>query len=614
MIHNLQNMSCAIELKTFVKPPMTVDQKMRKTSKILVVDDETEIQRLIEQRLRKNIRAQEFNFLFATNALEALETLKMDRDIDVILTDINMPEMDGITLLEEVKKIDNTIGKIIMSAYTDMNYIRAAMNCGAFDFLSKPIDFRDLEITLKKILKDAQQARSQQYQLQQVQAQLAHNALHDSLTNLPNRARFLSLLDHQIKLTRRYPNYTYAVLFLDLDRFKAVNDNLGHRMGDELLKRVVERLCDCIRAVDTVARLGGDEFVILLESVQDIYHVTGVAQRIQEQLSQPFEIEGYEIHTGASIGITLSRMNYQHPDEILEDADTAMYRAKHQGRGCYAIFDPAMQARAVERSRLERDLRRAITAEEFHLHYQPIFAISDGSLKSLEVLVRWNSMTQGLIPPLTFIPIAEATGLITPLGWWVFQQACEQLSRWQQLPGQSALKLNLNLSLMQLKQTHFIGQIEQILDQSQLPGESLQLELHESWLLGSDMPHQVECLNQLKKLGVQLCIEDFGTGYSALSYFNEFPIDTLKLDRKFIRQIETNEGVVKILKVMMSVAHSLNLEVIAEGVETQEQFKRLQDMGCHYVQGYFLSQPIAPEAVHPFLQSNHSFQPLQSND
>jgi diguanylate cyclase (GGDEF)-like protein len=594
-----------------IEPTVSSDERPHKISKILVVDDEVDLQQLIQRRFRKKIQAEEFQFVFASNGESALEVLRNECEVDVVLTDLNMPEMDGLTLLKKINEIDQHIKTIVLSAHDDLTQIRKAMNYGAFDFIPKPIDFKDLESTLKNTLISAQNERHKQQHYQQIKSHLVYNALHDLLTHLPNRSWFMSLLEHHIKLALRNTNYVYAVLFIDLDRFKIVNDTLGHGIGDQLLKGVAKRLCNCIRSVDTVARFGGDEFVILLEEVKDIHDVIRVAQRIQEQLAYPFHLENYEVYTGASIGIALSTIGYQNSEEVLRDADAAMYRAKRLGRGNYAIFDPEMQASAMERLKLEKDLRTALERQEFCLHYQPILALLTGRLHSFEVLVRWDSIAQGMISPVKFIPLAEETGLITQLGWWVFQQACHQLHHWQQCPSHSNLMLNLNLSSIQLKQANFVQQIEGILKQSHLEGHSLQLELNESYLLNS-VRGQVNVLKQLKALGIKLCIDDFGTGYSALSCLNEFPIDTLKLDRKFVDKIDKNQEVFETVKMIISLAHSLEMNVIAEGVENLQQLEQLQALGCHYGQGYFLSQPLQADAAHVFLQPDYLFNMLSS--
>ncbi|MGB3535935.1 MAG: EAL domain-containing protein [Microcoleaceae cyanobacterium] len=595
-----------------IEPVRQPDEIPDKNSKILVVDDEMSLQQLVQQQFKKKVQTEEFQFIFATNGENALEVLRSEGDVDVVLTDINMPEMDGLTLLRKINEIDENIKTIVLSASNDLAEIRKAMNYGAFDFISKPIDFQDLEVTLNNTLTFAKNNRHKKLHHQKIKANLVYNALHDLLTHLPNRSWFISLLEHHIKLAIRNQNYIYAVLFIDLDRFKIINDTLGHSIGDRLLKGVAKRLSSSIRSVDTVARFGGDEFVILLEEVKDIHDVIRVAQRIQEQLASPFHLENYEVYTGASIGIALSTIGYQNSEEVLRDADAAMYRAKRLGRGGYAVFDPEMQASAMERLQLEESLRTALERQEFCLHYQPILALKNGRLHSFEVLMRWDSIAKGMISPVKFIPLAEETGLITPLGWWVFRQACRQLHKWQKDLGHTELMLNLNLSSIQLKQANFIQKIKDILEETQLEGQCLQLELNESYLL-NNVKGQVNLLNQLKELGIKLCIDDFGTGYSALSCLNEFPIDTLKLDRKFVQKIDKNREVFETVKMIISLAHSLEMNVIAEGIENLDQLKKLQALGCHYGQGYFLSQPLQAEAAHLFLQPDYSFEMLSSS-
>jgi diguanylate cyclase (GGDEF)-like protein len=611
MLSNSSDFKQTIQHCSQVEASLQLETISDKAYKILIVNYEAGLQQLIQQRFEKKIQAEEFQFMFVTNGDNAVEALKSECKADVVLTDLDQSEIDGFMLLSRIHEIDRSIKTIVLSADNDLATVRKAMNYGAFDFIPKPVDVEDLETTLKNTLISVENERHKQQHHQQIKSHLVYNALHDLLTHLPNRSWFISLLEHHIKLATRNKNYIYAVLFIDLDRFKIINDTLGHSIGDLLLKGVAKRLSHCIRSVDTVARFGGDEFVILLEEVKDIHDVIRVAQRIQEQLSLPFYLENYEVYTGASIGIALSTIGYQHSEEVLRDADAAMYRAKHLGRGRYAIFDPEMQASAMERLKLEEDLRNAIERQEFCLHYQPIIGLLTGQLHSFEVLVRWDSIAQGMVSPVKFIPLAEETGLITPLGWWVFQKACHQLQHWQQLTGHSNLRLNVNLSSIQLKQANFVQQMELILKESRLDGQSIQLELNESYLL-NNVTGQVKLLKQLKQLGIKLCIDDFGTGYSALSCLNEFPIDTLKLDRKFVRQIDQNPEVFETVKMIISLAHTLEMNVIAEGVENLNQLEKLQALGCHYGQGYFLSQPLQADATDSFLQPDYSFKILQS--
>ncbi|MGH2412628.1 MAG: putative bifunctional diguanylate cyclase/phosphodiesterase, partial [Microcystaceae cyanobacterium] len=359
---------------------------------------------------------------------------------------------------------------------------------------------------------------------------------------------------------------------------------------DELLNNVAHRLQRCLRTKDKIARFGGDEFAILLENIHQSQEVTRVAERIQERLRLPFKLDYEQVFTGASIGITFSSIGYERPEDLLRDADVAMYQAKAQGKGRYAVFNPGMQIAALARLQLENDLRQAIEQQEFCLHYQPIISLSTGCLTSFEALIRWNHSSRGWVSPAEFIPIAEETGLINDIGWWVFQEACRQLQVWkQQFAQASALMINVNLSTHQLKQVGLVEKIEKILHASEIEGREVRLEITESCFLET-VASETAMVSQLKALGISLCIDDFGTGYSSLSRLHEFPIDTLKIDRSFIRRLELNQTA--IVQTIVTLAHSLEMNVVAEGIETKEQLKKLQLLGCELGQGYLFSQPV----------------------
>lgn len=584
-------------------------------ARILVVDDEIELERLIRQRFRKKIQAKELDFLFAADGAEALNRLKADNQVDMVLTDINMPIMDGLTLLTRLAEIDKTLKAVVISAYGDIPNIRRAMNRGAFDFLTKPINFQDLEITIQKTLESVQQIRQKQQQIEQAQQSLLQVAYHDALTGLPNRSwftrRLTQLIDQQQGDAQPSDAQNYAVLFIDLDRFKLINDSLGHLVGDLLLQSVSERLAACLQPPDAVARLGGDEFAILLESVDNVSQATAVARQIQAQLRRPFQLDEIEIYSEASIGITLSSVagrRYSRPEELLRDADVAMYCAKAQGKGRFEVFDPIMQIRAREYLDLENDLRRAIRQQELSLHYQPIISTATGQLNGFEALVRWRHPAQGLISPSKFIPLAEETRLVVPLGWWVFEGACRQLRYWQQqFPRQRGLQLNVNFSTVQLQQVNLVKQIKRILKTTGLSGEHLKIEITESYLL-ENLSSQAETLKRLKDLGIQLCIDDFGIGYSSLSRLHEFPIDILKIDRSFIHRIDMRSGAnLETIRLIVTLAHSLGMDVVAEGVETPEQLDKMRELGCNFVQGYLFSHPVDSQAASQFFGEEQFF-------
>ncbi|NJR39640.1 MAG: EAL domain-containing protein [Leptolyngbyaceae cyanobacterium CSU_1_4] len=465
-----------------------------------------------------------------------------------------------------------------------------------------------ISIESAKLYRDAQ---NYAHQLERSQEKLIFDALHDSLTGLPNRHWFIQKLTGVIGQMTEQSSFQYAVLFLDLDLFKVVNDSLGHLIGDQLLKQVAQRVQTCLSPNYAIARFGGDEFAILLENIPDANASVLLARLIQTQLMQPFEINNHEMVVSASIGITLSSIGYQNPEEILRDVDTALYRAKAQGRGCYALFDPTMQTSAVERLQLENDLRRAIEAlsrktptgqTELQLNYQPIISLVTGHLSGFEALVRWQHPQHGWISPVKFIPVAEETGLIHALGWWVLRTACHQLSQWQQqFPHAESLVMNVNISTLQLRQHDLVEQIQALLTTTQMPPTSLKLEITESSILQT-FSSQAAQLKELKELGIRLCIDDFGTGYSSLSRLHEFPVDTLKIDRAFVNRIDGNAGGAEIVQTIIALAASLGMDAVAEGVETFVQLERLRALHCELGQGFFFSKPIDAQAAAELVQ------------
>ncbi|HEY9703697.1 MAG TPA: EAL domain-containing protein, partial [Allocoleopsis sp.] len=441
--------------------------------------------------------------------------------------------------------------------------------------------------------------REKSEQLAQAQTQLLYDAFHDSLTNLRNRTWFIHRLYQVMSLYIGNQDYLYAVLFLDLDRFKVINDSLGHLVGDELLKQVGIRLQNCLIDPQSIARLGGDEFAILLEGIKEVTQVIDIAKTIQQEFKKPFQLNQYQVYTEASIGITLSSMNYENPEDILRDADVAMYRAKSQGRGSYNIFNLSMQTKFQERLQLENDLRIALEKGEFYLNYQPIICLETGKIASFEALVRWKHPKKGFISPATFIPIAEETGLIMPLGWWVFTTACHQLNQWKkEIKQGDSLIMNINLSPLQLRQENLVNSMAMFLAEIELSSKSIKLEITESCLL-DNVENQLQILQQMKDLGLQLCVDDFGTGYSSLNRLHEFPINTLKIDRSFVVSDRTET-----MQMIISLAHSLGMDVTAEGIETELQKQKLQDLGCEYLQGYLFSRPLNTQDATQFLINN----------
>lgn len=427
--------------------------------------------------------------------------------------------------------------------------------------------------------------------------QLLHNALHDPLTDLPNRALFLETLKQSLARLKRHSDYLFAVLFIDLDRFKVVNDSLGHVIGDLLLVEIARRIQACLRPMDVVARLGGDEYAILLDDIKNVTDATRTVERIRTKLQLPLTLNGREIYTSASIGIALSSPGYDRPEHLLRDADTAMYRAKKEGKDLYKVFDVSMHEHAMKQLQLENDMRRAIDRREFRLHYQPIVSLETGRIVAFEALLRWLHPERGLLPPSEFIRLAEETELIIPLTHWVLQEACSDIKKWQTLvPRGSPLSVSVNLSSRHLAKPSVIEEVAGILARNELSPQSLTLEITESQLM-----ENAEALSQilvrLSKLGFKIAIDDFGTGYSSLSYLSGFSVHALKIDRNFVCKLRDNAKNAAIVRAIVSLGRNLGLDVIAEGVETAKQLDYLRELKCLYGQGYYFFPPMEPEAA-----------------
>jgi diguanylate cyclase (GGDEF)-like protein len=437
---------------------------------------------------------------------------------------------------------------------------------------------------------------------------LLHDAFHDPLTGLPNRALFMDRLGMAIAHAKRRLSYTYAVLFIDLDRFKNVNDSLGHCVGDELLIAVARRLESCLRPGDTVARLGGDEFTILLDEVADVDHAVQVAQRMHREMARPFKVQGHEVFVTMSLGITVGAGgDYDRPEDVLRDADTAMYGAKTSGKARDAVFDHHMHDRAVALLELETDLRRAIERSEFEIYYQPIVSLATGKIDAFEALLRWRHPRRGLLCPDDFVPTAEDTGLIVPIGWWVLNEACSQLADWQMLPwGGERLAVTVNLSSKQFMQADLVQRTADILYRTGIRRGSLRLEMTESTIM-EQAEDAVEKLQALRRLGVKLYIDDFGTGYSSLSYLHRLPVDALKIDRSFISEMDTGDDRSEIVGTIVTLARTLRMDVAAEGIETAEQVTRLRALACHFGQGFFFSKPVGRTAASSLIQAGASW-------
>jgi diguanylate cyclase (GGDEF)-like protein/PAS domain S-box-containing protein len=436
-----------------------------------------------------------------------------------------------------------------------------------------------------------------------LEKKLQYQAFHDPLTDLPNRALFMDRLGHALARAGQQATEV-AVLFTDLDNFKVINDSLGHKAGDQLLVAVAQRLKACLRPVDTVARLGGDEFTLLLEGVTGVSDAARVAERIAQELRAPFALEAQEVFATTSTGIAVSSSAQGQPTDLLRHADLAMYRAKSKGKACYEVFEPNMSTDALERLELETDLRRALGREEFRVYYQPEILLESGDIVGMEALVRWEHPEHGLLLPQEFLPIAEESNLIMPIGQWVLREACKQLRTWQeQYPNLAPLVMSVNLSTREFFQPSLIAEI---LRETGVDPRTLQLEITEGAVAYDNAQNANNTLWNLKTLGVQLAIDDFGMGYSSLSYLKRFPVDLLKIDRSFVRELGKDLKDTKIVAAIIHLARALDLKVIAEGVETAEQVEQLRKMKCDMVQGSYFSKPLPSGAVSDLLQQQRS--------
>lgn len=434
-----------------------------------------------------------------------------------------------------------------------------------------------------------------------------HRALHDELTDLPNRTQFANRLQQAIDRSSR-DQKPRAVLFIDLDQFKVVNDSLGHEFGDELLIAVAQRLRSCLCSREVAARFGGDEFAVLLDGVADLDEVVGVAKRIVGELQVPFEVRERQIFISASIGIALNKDTDAQPNALLHSADIAMYEAKKEGKGCYKVFSPEMYTRALRRLELENDLRQAIGCGELKVHYQPKVLLGSGTIDGMEALVRWEHPERGLVFPKEFIPLAEETGLIIPLGRWVLRETCRQAREWQkQYPAVPPLAMSVNLSVKQFRQPNLAQEIAEALRETQLSPRYLQLEITES-VVADNVEYAADLLQKLKGgLGVRLAMDDFGTGYSSLATLQRFPLDDLKIDKTFVSRLGKDAQDAAIVKLVIDLAHAMGMQAVAEGVETEEQLARLQDMGCDLAQGNYLFEPLTAEAATELIADSHQY-------
>lgn len=573
---------------------------------ILIVDDERVNLILLDGILKK---LDGVNVVQASSGQEALE-LVMKHDFSVVLLDIMMPDLDGFQVAEILRSNEKTqhLPIIFVTAINkEQRHVFKGYGLGAVDYLFKPVEpeilkgkvkvFVDLHRKKRSLEETTTQLELTVSQLRKSQEALKHQALHDPLTGLANRTLCLDRIRQAMERSQRRENYFFAVAFLDVDRFKVINDSMGHAFGDKVLLRVAEELKTCVRGLDTVSRYGGDEFVLLMEELVSPREGVNTVRRVRDLFIDPLIIDGYEVKLTCSVGVVLSPQDNKQPEELLQNANIAMHRAKTGGRDKLKIFNSRMLDEAIQQMFMETDLRKAITNNEFYLEYQPIVSLEDGNLRGFEALLRWLHPKKGLISPMDFIPMAEETGLILPIGRWVLQRACMTMAAWRRaMPDANGLFLSVNISGKQFSQPDLLDLVKRALDESQIPPEILRLEITETAIM-ENAAYAVERLTKLKNAGVGISIDDFGTGYSSMSYLQRFPLDALKVDISFIRSLDQREENKAIVKAIVNLAHTLNLKVIAEGVEKNSQRDYLVDLGCEFGQGYMYARPLGEEKV-----------------
>ncbi|MBL1141244.1 MAG: EAL domain-containing protein [Proteobacteria bacterium] len=557
-----------------------------RTIKLLLIEDNPVDSRLLKELLYDAVPGKH-NVVMAYTINGAIE-LMHDHEFDIIVTDLNLPDANDVGIISRIQAINSNIPIVVMSGQADAELALEIVQMGAQDYLVKGQGdghlinrVLDYSIERKNDLK-----------------QLSYLANYDSLTGLANRLLFRERLDRALIHADR--SKTLVSLFvIDLDRFKNVNDTLGHDAGDQLLVEVANRLKKCTREGDTVSRLGGDEFTIIMEDLKNTDDVILTADKVLDFMKKPFEINAHEIFVTPSIGITVYPMDEVNAGNLFINADSAMYQAKKSGRNCYRFYKEDMNSHLKVRMNLETKLRRAIERDEFVLYYQPKFNIHNNELIGAEALIRWIDPEEGMISPALFIPLAEETGLIAPITDWVLKKACNQNSEWQK-QGYEAIRIAVNLSPKQFNQENIAHRIFNQIICSDLAPKYVELEITEGALV-EDVEKSNEILNELKTRGIHISIDDFGTGYSSLSYLKKFPLDTLKIDQSFVRDLMEDSDDAAIVSAIIAMAKSLRFNVIAEGVETAEQLSYLAAHGCHEVQGYFTGRPVPAEEFVQFL-------------
>jgi diguanylate cyclase (GGDEF)-like protein/PAS domain S-box-containing protein len=518
--------------------------------------------------------------------------------------DLLTSNLNSLVNPEDLGALQTPVSKLLKGELTSAQVeVRGLHKDGSDVWMSLNISLaRDWQFRTHNLIVQAQDVSARR----RAEAELYHNAYHDSLTQLSNRTHFNECLNRAIARVQRHPEQRFAVMYLDFDRFKMVNDSLGHKAGDELLVDLGKRLRATIRPTDVLARLGGDEFAVLLEDLHRQRDAVDLCERIQKELTKPFKLGQMEVAISASIGITFSTNGYQTSEQIIRDADIAMYKAKSKGKAQYALFDSSLHQHVTAQLELENELRRALGHGQIYLEYQPIYNLRESKLMGFEALVRWNHPDRGVLEPAMFIPIAEETGLIVPLGNWVLNEACRQMAEWNRTHNNgTVLNMSVNVSSLQLTHPDFVAQVGQALQVAGLPASTLTIEVTESVLM-EGIENAVTTLNAIREMGVTLAIDDFGTGYSSLSYLATLPIDALKVDKSFIDKMAKDGNGNEIVKAIFKLGQALSKQVFAEGIETGAQLALLRELGCEFGQGYLLSRPVDAERAGGVLNSRNA--------
>jgi diguanylate cyclase (GGDEF)-like protein len=566
-----------------------------KKPRVLIIDDEEQIRNLLI-----DVLGSAYDCSDAGSAEEALAALS-EHTFDLVISDIDMGAMSGLELVPHVHSRSPDTVVVMISGNQDIGFAIEALRVGAFDYITKPIDLRHVEASVERalnhcnLLKEKRRYKEQlEVLLQERTAQVDWLAYYDTVTKLPNRALFEDRLTQAVSVAKA-AHQSLGVLFISLDQFKKVNDSLGHGPGDILLREFAERLKSCISRSDTVARFGSDEFALLRTQIDGTKDLIETIASLSQVLKFSFDLPGHELFATASVGVSLFPLDGEDCQTLLKNAGAALYKAKRSGGANYQFFTADMHELATKRLELESNLRRAIQNEEFLLHYQPRVSVDSLTITGLEALIRWQHPQLGLIPPSEFIPLAEDTGLIVPIGEWVLRTACLQGQRWRD-QGFAPVQIAVNISARQFHDQDLSQTVIRILEETGLSPKYLELELTESSIM-QDAEFASEMLNRLKSMGINLSIDDFGTGFSSLASLKRLPIDALKIDRSFVKEATTDPDDAQLVMAIITLAHNLRLKVTAEGVETEEQLRFLQLLRCDEIQGYFFSKPLPAEKL-----------------